>query len=120
MDPIDLLNSLLPVYEELLAKLKAAGAETVQIDEPVLVYDLPAKTKAAFKPTYEKFASLGGKIPQLVFTTYFGDIVHNIDLLPKDIYAVHVDLVRNPEQLETVIGALGPKHDPLRRCRQRP
>ncbi|KAI0384821.1 cobalamin-independent methionine synthase [Hypomontagnella monticulosa] len=107
--PIDLLDKLLPVYEELLVKLKEAGAETVQIDEPVLVFDLPAKTKAAFKPAYEKFASLAGKIPKLVFTTYFGDIVHNLDLLPKDVYAVHVDLVRNPEQLNTVLGALGPQ-----------
>ncbi|RYP42148.1 hypothetical protein DL767_000513 [Monosporascus sp. MG133] len=109
VDPIDLLEKLLPVYEELLVKLKAAGAETVQIDEPVLVFDLPAKSKAAFKPTYERFAGLGDKIPKLVFTTYFGDIVHNLEALPKDIYAVHVDLVRNPEQLETVLGALGPQ-----------
>ncbi|KAI1497435.1 5-methyltetrahydropteroyltriglutamate-homocysteine S-methyltransferase [Biscogniauxia marginata] len=109
VDPIDLLDKLLPVYEELLVKLKQAGAETVQIDEPVLVFDLPAKSKAAFKPAYEKFASLGDKIPKLVFTTYFGDIVHNLDLLPKDVYAVHIDLVRNPEQLSTVLGALGPK-----------
>ncbi|KAG6005030.1 homocysteine methyltransferase Met26 [Claviceps maximensis] len=109
VDPIDLLDKLLPVYEQLLIKLKEAGAETVQIDEPTLVFDLPAKTKAAFKPAYEKFAGLGDKIPKLVFTTYFGDIVHNLDLLPKDIYAVHIDLVRNPEQLETVAGAIGSK-----------
>lgn len=108
VDPIDLLDTLFPIYEELLTQLKAAGAETVQIDEPVLVFDLPEKTKAAFKPTYEKFAALGDKIPKLVFTTYFGDIVHNLEALPQDIFAVHVDLVRNPEQLETVIGALGP------------
>lgn len=109
VDPIDLLDALLPVYEQLLVKLKEAGAETVQIDEPTLVFDLPAKSKAAFRPAYEKFASLGDKIPKLVFTTYFGDIVHNLDVLPKDVYAVHVDLVRNPEQLDEVIGALGPK-----------
>jgi 5-methyltetrahydropteroyltriglutamate--homocysteine methyltransferase len=109
VDPIDLLDNLLPVYEQLLTKLKEAGAETVQIDEPILVFDLPSKSKAAFKPTYEKFASLGDKIPNLVFTTYFGDVVHNLEALPKDIYGVHVDLVRNPEQLDTVIGALGPK-----------
>ncbi|TPX10008.1 uncharacterized protein E0L32_008855 [Thyridium curvatum] len=109
VNPIDLLDKLVPIYESLLAKLKEAGAETVQIDEPVLVFDLPAKVKAAFGPTYQKFASLGAKIPQLVFTTYFGDIVHNLEAIPKDIYAVHVDLVRNPEQLDTVIGALGSK-----------
>ncbi|RDA91699.1 hypothetical protein CP533_2357 [Ophiocordyceps camponoti-saundersi (nom. inval.)] len=109
VDPISLLDKLLPVYEQLLVKLKEAGADTVQIDEPVLVFDLPDKTKAAFKPAYEKFASLGAKIPNIVFTTYFGDIVHNLNLLPKDVYAVHVDLVRNPEQLDAVMGALGPK-----------
>ena len=111
LDPISLLDKLLPVYEELLVKLKEAGAETVQIDEPVLIFDLPPRVKAAFKPAYEKFNSLGEKIPKLVFATYFGDIVHNIDVLAalQDLYAIHVDLVRHPEQLEIVIGSLGPK-----------
>ena len=109
--PISLLDKLLPLYEDLLVKLKEAGAETVQIDEPTLVFDLPPKVKAAFKPAYEKLSGLGDKIPKLVFTTYFGDIVHNIDVLSsvKELYAVHVDLVRNPEQLGSVIAALGPK-----------
>ena len=108
VDPISLLDKLLPVYEELLTKLKEAGAETVQIDEPVLVFDLPAKTKDAFGPAYKKLA--GDKLPKLVLATYFGDIVHNIDVLThlKDLYAIHVDLVRNPEQLDAVIAALGP------------
>lgn len=111
VDPISLLDKLLPVYEELLIKLKDAGAETVQIDEPSLVFDLPIKVKAAFKPTYEKLNSLGSKIPQLVFATYFGDIIHNLDVVTaiQNLYAIHVDLVRNPEQLESVINALGPK-----------
>src|ERR1700761_478005 len=40
VDPISLLDKLLPVYEQLLKELKKAGCETVQIDEPVLVFDL--------------------------------------------------------------------------------
>ena len=111
VDPITLLDKLLPVYEELLIQLKEAGAEYVQIDEPALVFDLGRNVKDAYKPAYEKFTALGSKIPQLVVATYFGDIVHNIDTLSslKDLYAIHVDLVRNPEQLDTVIKALGPK-----------
>ncbi|KAI9773858.1 MAG: methionine-synthesizing 5- methyltetrahydropteroyltriglutamate--homocysteine methyltransferase [Geoglossum simile] len=111
VEPISLLQELLPVYEQLLVKLKEAGAETVQIDEPILVFDLPDTSKAAFKPTYEKLAALGDKIPKLVFATYFGDIVHNINVLSdlKDIYAIHIDLVRNPEQLGSVLSALAPK-----------
>ena len=111
VEPISLLDKLLPVYEELLIKLKDAGAETVQIDEPCLVFDLPSKVKAAFKPAYELLTKLGSKIPKLVFTTYFGDINHNIDVLSstQELYAVHVDLVRHPEQFDVVVGALGPK-----------
>ncbi len=111
VQPISLLENLLPVYEELLTKLKEAGAETVQIDEPVLVFDLSPAAKAAFKPAYERLAKLGDKIPKLVVATYFGDIVHNLDVLDalKQQYAIHVDLVRNPDQLETVMDALGPQ-----------
>ncbi|KAI9883540.1 MAG: methionine-synthesizing 5- methyltetrahydropteroyltriglutamate--homocysteine methyltransferase [Watsoniomyces obsoletus] len=111
VQPISLLENLLPVYEELLTKLKEAGAETVQIDEPVLVFDLSPEAKAAFKPAYERLSRLGDKIPRLVVATYFGDIVHNLDCLDalKQQYAIHVDLVRNPDQLEAVIGALGPQ-----------
>ena len=113
VDPITLLDKLLPVYEELLTKLKAAGAETVQIDEPVLVFDLPSKVRSAFKPAYEKLTALqGSKGPQIVLATYFGDIVHNFDVVDSALqgtHALHVDLVRHPEQLEKVIQHLGPK-----------
>ncbi|KNG82816.1 5-methyltetrahydropteroyltriglutamate--homocysteine methyltransferase [Aspergillus nomiae NRRL 13137] len=110
VDPISKINDLVPVYVELLQKLKEAGVEDVQIDEPVLVFDLPAKSKDAFKPAYEKLGALGDKAPRIVLATYFGDIVHNIDVLPAlhNLHGIHVDLVRNPEQLDTVVGALGP------------
>ncbi|KAF2742559.1 cobalamin-independent methionine synthase [Sporormia fimetaria CBS 119925] len=107
VDPISLLDKLIPVYVELLEKLKAAGADTVQIDEPVLVLDLPQKVKDAFKPAYEKL--VGDKLPKLLLATYFGDIVHNFDVLPavQSLYGIHIDLVRNPEQLNSVIEKLG-------------
>ena len=110
VDPITKLDDLLPLYVELLAKLKQAGAQDVQIDEPVLVFDLPPKSKAAFKPAYEKLGALGDKAPRLTLATYFGDIVHNIDALAslQNLHAIHIDLVRHPEQLDTVISALGP------------
>ncbi|KAH0305837.1 cobalamin-independent methionine synthase, partial [Aureobasidium melanogenum] len=110
VEPITLLEKLLPVYEQLLQELKKAGAETVQIDEPVLVFDLPTKIKEAFKPAYEKLSAASG--PEIVLATYFGDIVHNFDVVDaafKNLYALHVDLVRHPEQLQQVIDHLGPK-----------
>lgn len=108
--PISLLEKLLPLYVDLFAQLKVAGAEDVQIDEPVLVVDLSPEVKSAFGPAYEVLGKLGDKAPRLTLATYFGDIVHNIDIVPKlhGLYAIHVDLVRNPEQLNTVIAALAP------------
>ncbi|KPI41661.1 putative 5-methyltetrahydropteroyltriglutamate--homocysteine methyltransferase [Cyphellophora attinorum] len=107
--PLSALDKLLPLYVDVLKQLKEAGAEVVQIDEPILVYDLPEEVKAAFKPAYEALTASG--LPKLVVATYFGDIVHNLDAVAhlKSVYGVHIDLVRNPEQLETVIGALGDK-----------
>ncbi|KAG9205388.1 hypothetical protein B5807_03936 [Epicoccum nigrum] len=107
VDPISLLEKLLPVYVELLQQLKEAGAEYVQIDEPVLVFDLEQKVKDAFKPAYEKLTGSG--LPKLVLATYFGDIVHNLDVFSsiQNVAAVHIDLVRNPEQLDTVVSKLG-------------
>ena len=105
--PISLLSKLLPLYEELLIKLKEAGAESVQIDEPCLVFDLQPKVKNAFKPAYEALSKVKG--PELVVATYFGDVVHNSDVFEslQNLHGVHIDLVRNPEQLETVIPLLG-------------
>ena len=109
VEPITLLDKLLPVYEQLLTELKNAGAETVQIDEPVLVLDLPQKVKDTFKPAYAKLSGSNGKLPKLILATYFGDIVHNFDVIPavSGLHGLHVDLVRNPEQLQSVIGQLG-------------
>jgi 5-methyltetrahydropteroyltriglutamate--homocysteine methyltransferase len=111
VDPITLLDKLVPVYIELLKALKAAGAESVQIDEPVLVFDLRDEIKNAFKPAYEAIGAQGSALPSIIVATYFGDIVHNFDVLPAfaNVQGLHVDLVRNPEQLEPVIKQLGPK-----------
>ncbi len=109
IDPISAVDKLLPLYTDLLKQLKDAGAESVQIDEPILVLDLPPRVKDAFKPAYDAISKAGG--PEVVVATYFGDIVHNLDAVAhlKEQYGLHVDLVRNPEQLETVMGALAPQ-----------
>ncbi|KAF8458949.1 hypothetical protein BGX38DRAFT_1248147 [Terfezia claveryi] len=91
---------LLPVYEELLVKLAEAGAETVQIDEPILT---------AFKTAYERLTALANG-PKIIVATYFGDIVHNLDVLPSltKASAIHIDLVRAPQQLDKVLKAIAP------------
>ena len=40
-DKLELLDRLLPLYGQIFARLAALGVEWVQIDEPILVLDLP-------------------------------------------------------------------------------
>ena len=46
-DKLELLERLLPVYGEILGRLAAQRVEWVQIDEPILVLDLPQDWKNA-------------------------------------------------------------------------
>ena len=99
--PLDLLDDLLPVYTEVLGKLAAAGADWVQIDEPYLVCDLDADERHAFRRAYEVLST---SAPKLLLATYFGTLGDNLSAalaLPVD--ALHLDLVRAPEQLEAVL-----------------
>jgi len=102
---LDLLDALLPVYVELLGALKDAGAEWVQLDEPLLVQDLDETARAAYVHAYATLAT--APRPKVLLATYFGALDDNLPLaasLPVD--GLHVDLVRAPEQLDAVIKAL--------------
>lgn len=104
LDPIDLLDVVLPAYAELLRQLAAEGVEWVQIDEPVLVLDLSDKQKAAFATAY---AALGKAGPRLLLTSYFGALGDNAELAAKlSVAGLHIDLVRAPEQLDAVLAVL--------------
>lgn len=110
LKPLELLDKLLPVYKELLKKFAEAGVEWVQIDEPILVFDLPEDVKHEFKAAYDYLATVDGRL-KVLFTTYFGSITHNLDVISSGLHiqGLHIDLVRAPEQLDQVIAAIGPK-----------
>ncbi|HET20125.1 MAG TPA: 5-methyltetrahydropteroyltriglutamate--homocysteine S-methyltransferase, partial [Chromatiales bacterium] len=107
---LELLDRLLPVYGEILARLKRQGVEWVQLDEPILGLDLPAAWRGAFESAY---ARLGGARPRLLLATYFSPLADNLRLacqLPVD--GLHVDAVRAPEELARVADWL-PAHKVL-------
>ena len=108
-DRLTLLDRLLPVYIELLSKLKSAGAQWVQIDEPFLVLDQDVDDHAAYRKAYAALSNADR--PKLLLATYFGAPGDNLALaaeLPVD--GLHVDLVRAPEQLDAVLDVLPQMH----------
>ncbi|MBX8475926.1 5-methyltetrahydropteroyltriglutamate--homocysteine S-methyltransferase [Pseudomonas cichorii] len=103
-DKLDLLERLLPLYGEIFGRLATKGVEWVQIDEPILTLDLPQEWKNAFERTYH---SLQYSPLKKLIATYFSGLEDNLGLavsLPVD--GLHIDLVRAPEQLATVLDRL--------------
>jgi len=104
-DPLSLLPQVVAVYAELLSRLKAAGADWVQIDEPILVRDLTDPEAAALQSAY---AALAGAGPKILLATYFGALGDNLDLACRlPVAGLHVDLVRAPDQLDAVLERIG-------------
>lgn len=104
VDRLSLLDGVLAVYGEVLSRLAAQGVEWVQLDEPALVQDLPREWQQAFESAYN---SLRSSPVKLLLATYFGALGDNLQLavsLPVD--GLHIDAVRAPQQLATVIDNL--------------
>jgi len=110
-DRLTLLDGLVDVYAEVLAKLGELGAEWVQLDEPALTQDRPPEVMAALGRAYERLAAVNGR-PKIVVSTYFehaGDAVAALAALP--IEGVGLDFHRGPRnrQLLKAAGGLGEK-----------
>ncbi|MGU3375747.1 5-methyltetrahydropteroyltriglutamate--homocysteine S-methyltransferase [Chryseobacterium sp. M5A1_1a] len=103
---LDLAQNILPVYTEILSKLQEQGAEWIQFDEPFLSLDITEKAKQTYSSVY---LELRKQFPKLKFivATYFDGLKDNLSLaVSLPINVLHIDLVRNPEQLEDVVDSI--------------
>lgn len=106
---IDLIKKLVPVYVQILKKLEEQGAVWVQLDEPFLAMDLSEKEKKAFEYAYN---TIRDKCPtlKLMLATYFDGLRDNATLATSlPLCALHIDLVRSPQQLEELLPKLSAK-----------
>lgn len=98
-DRLELLASVLPVYQQVLAALAARGIEWVQIDEPILVLDLPDPWRQAYLPAYQ---ALAGQV-KLLLTSYFEGVTPNLDVITAlPVQGLHVDLVLGDDEIHTL------------------
>ncbi len=105
-DRFELFRGLLPVYLEVLQQLAQAGAEWVQIDEPILSLDLQARQQEILADACEAFAR---QLPDLkiLVANYFGPLGDNLELACKlPCTALHIDGVRGADEVETVARTL--------------
>src|SRR5262249_32575571 len=102
-DPLRLLERVLPIYEEILRKLAEAGASWIQMDEPMLALDTRDGARRAFALAYERLGAVSGE-PRILVATYFAALGENLAAAVNlPVTALHVDLVRAPQQLEPLL-----------------
>ncbi|MBW4330201.1 5-methyltetrahydropteroyltriglutamate--homocysteine S-methyltransferase [Stakelama sp. CBK3Z-3] len=101
VDPFDYLDEVLGLYSVILGHLREAGAEWVQIDEPILVTDLSDQQRSALTRAYARLSRSG---PKLMLTTYFGGLGDNLSFAASlPVAGLHIDCVRAPEQLDRLL-----------------
>ena len=104
-DKLALLNSLLPVYVQLLQELAAQGVEWVQIDEPILVTELDSSWQQALATAYDALSQAADI--KILLATYFGKLQGNLALacsLP--VAGLHLDAINARDEVGQVIAQL--------------
>lgn len=93
------LETLLPIYSEVLRRLGEAGAERVQLDEPVLVQDRTPEELKLVSTAYQRLAAVEGR-PKLMLQTYFGSLDESWDtVMALPVEGVGLDFVVNQRNL---------------------
>ncbi|KAG5517247.1 hypothetical protein RHGRI_037863 [Rhododendron griersonianum] len=101
---LSLVENILPVYKEVVAELKSAGASWIQFDEPTLVMDLESHKLQAFTHAYSELeSSLSGL--NVVIETYFADVpveAYKTLIALKGVTGFGFDLVRGTRTLDLI------------------
>jgi len=91
--PIERLDEVVALYEQLLVQLAEAGVTWVQIDEPVLVTDILPNGPELAERVYGRLGTVADR-PAIFVATYFGDLGAALPALARTpIEAIAVDLV---------------------------
>ena len=101
---LDLLDSLLVAYKNLLHTLAENGVKWVQLDEPALVTELNADWLSAYQHAYDTLQNSGVKI---LLASYFGSLADNLKVVTKlPVDGVHIDATRAKHEVAILAKAL--------------
>ncbi|MBF6182924.1 5-methyltetrahydropteroyltriglutamate--homocysteine S-methyltransferase [Nocardia otitidiscaviarum] len=106
-DKLELLDRLLPVYEELFEVLAKRGATCVQLDEPCFTSERSPSTLELFEKTYERLSKAPLR-PRLLVTGQYGDFGEALEILARTkVEAIGLDLASyriTPDELAKIPG----------------
>src|SRR3990167_542237 len=103
-NPLSLLNNLLPIYNQIFSEFKKRNIAWVQVDEPILVLDLPEEWQNAFVTAYNQ---LNFHEVRCLLATYFGSVKDNLHVIRQlPVQGLHIDICSDEEQWKEVISVL--------------
>ncbi|MFC4402759.1 5-methyltetrahydropteroyltriglutamate--homocysteine S-methyltransferase [Gracilibacillus xinjiangensis] len=87
-----IVESFLPLYEQVLEELVDAGADWIQIDEPILGTNLSEKEIALIAKVYQQ---LTASVPhaKIILQTYFETVQHYDEVVKLPVAAIGLDFV---------------------------
>lgn len=104
---LDRLESLLPIYRQLLTLLSENDVQWVQVDEPILVTELAPEWLAAIEKSYHL---LQRNSPKILLATYFGKLQENLQLTCRlPVAGLHIDAINGSKEVNHVLDWL-PSH----------
>ncbi|SPX83985.1 5-methyltetrahydropteroyltriglutamate--homocysteine S-methyltransferase [Mycobacteroides abscessus] len=107
--PIERLDEVVALYEQLLVQLAEAGVAWVQIDEPVLVTDILPNGPELAERVYGRLGTVADR-PAILVATYFGDLGVALSALARTpVEAIAVDLVYGSVSTVTAVPELSGK-----------
>ncbi len=99
-DKLEAASRIHKPYAAAAARLKAAGAEWLQLDEPVLSLDMPEEWRKAMEAVYEGFIHEADR-PKVMVANYYGSAGGQVDLVSNlGVEGFHVDLRNGLSDLE--------------------
>ncbi|MCW2689765.1 MAG: metE [Mycobacterium sp.] len=104
--PIQRLDELVAVYADLLRLLAQAGAQWVQLDEPVLATDIVDDAAALAERAYTAMGSVSER-PAIFVASYFGSLGAALPALARTpVEAIGVDLIAGGDTGEGAVVAV--------------
>ena len=102
VEPLTLLEQLLPVYEQVVGALAARGVSWIQVDEPWFAGPASGRDRKALGVAMARLKAAAGN-SRLVVQTWFDHVGENYKALtdlPVD--ALGLDFIHGPENLELI------------------
>lgn len=98
----DFAAEAISAYKKIISRLAKLGTEWIQIDEPFLITDLTAESKALFSQIYSELLKNKNGV-KILLQTYFGDIrdIYS-DAVSLDFDAIGLDFLEGLKTLELI------------------